>query len=370
MKKPPTDNVKDTSAIGASPFDAPALHFPPVHFLVQQGQQMWAEWTKHLAEFPQPDKIHCERELVYSQNKLQLYHYKPLRKKVNPVPLLISFALVNRPYILDLQPDRSLIHALLKAGVDVYLIDWGYPTLDDKDLRLEDYILNYLDNCVDYVANARGKTAINLLGICQGGTLSLCYSSLFPEKINKLITMISNVDFHTEDNTLTELAKNMDMEKITDYYGNMPGWLLNQVLFSLKPNASHWLKYKRALQEKDQEKTDNFLRMEHWIWDTPDQAGKAFVQYITQFYQQNLLIKGEIHLDNKRVDLKNITMPVLNVYALKDDIVPASAASSLRNYIHKGKYSECTFDGGHIGIYVSRKAQEDIPPKIAKWLLE
>lgn len=365
-----TDNSNIFAKMGAS-FDASHLSCLPLQNMPQLWQQMWAQWTKQLAQFPQPDFIHCEKEVVYTENKLQLYHYKPLKKKLNPVPLLVSFAMVNRPYILDLQPDRSLIRALLEAGVDVYLIDWGYPTLEDKDLRLEDYVLKYLNNCVDFVATASKKKAINLLGVCQGGTLSLCYSALFPKKINKLITMISNVDFHTPDNTLTELAKNMEMETITEFYGNMPGWLLNQVLFSLKPTASHWLKYKHAMQEtENQEKTANFLRMEHWIWDTPDQAGSAFVQYITQFYQQNLLIKDEIYLDGKQVRLTNITMPVLNIYALKDDIVPASAAKSLKNYIPAENYSEETFAGGHIGIYVSRKAQEEIPPKIAKWLMK
>ena len=272
------------------------------------------------------------------------------------------FALVNRPYILDLQPDRSLIRPLLEAGMDVYLIDWGYPTATDSHLILEDYIYNYLDSCVDFIRDATKQDAIDLLGVCQGGTLSLCYTALFPEKIHKLVTMVTAVDFHTKENTLTALVEHMDVESIIKQYQNMPGYLLNLIFFSLKPSATHWLKYQRMLKEDpDSDKMALFLRMEHWLFDTTDQAGAAFVQYITQLYQQNNLIKNQFYLNNRLVDLQQITHPVFNIFALADDIIPPSASECMPQYIRSKDYHQLTFDGGHIGIYSSQRAQQQIP---------
>ena len=147
--------------------------------------------------------------------------------------------------------------------------------------------------------------------------------------------MITAVDFHTKDNTLSELVQEIDMISAAKMYGNMPGWLLNLVFFSLKPASSHWLKYKRAFKEDPHsEKMENFLRMERWIFDTPDIAGAAFGQYITELYQNNALIKNKFYLDNQLVDLSRIRQPLLNIYALRDDIIPPSASSDMKKYVN------------------------------------
>ncbi|HLF66641.1 MAG TPA: class III poly(R)-hydroxyalkanoic acid synthase subunit PhaC, partial [Gammaproteobacteria bacterium] len=324
-----------------------------------------------LEKFPRAQILECAKEMVYAQDKIKLYRYVPMQAKRHAKPLLVMFALVNRPYIIDLQPDRSLIRPLLEAGFEVYLIDWGYPDASDAHLTLEDYILRYLDGCVDFIRQTTSQNTLDLLGICQGGTFGLCYSALFPEKINKLVTMITAVDFHTADNTLTELIERMDVEKIIAQYKNMPGWLLNLIFFSLKPAATHWLKYQRMLKEDPfSEKMALFLRMEHWLHDTTDQAGAAFMQYVTQLYQQNKLVRNQFYLNNRLVDLKQITHPVLNIYALHDDIIPPSATQCLGQYICSRDYQHFTFDGGHIGIYSSHKAQQCIPPAISKWLMQ
>jgi len=340
------------------------------HYMMPYQQQLM-ELSSLFEKFPRAEILECEKEVVYTQDKIKLYHYIPLNPKPQAKPLLIMFALVNRPYVIDIQPNRSLIRPLLEAGFEVYLIDWGYPDASDAHLRLEDYILDYLDHCVDFIRTQSGHDAIDLLGICQGGTFSLCYTALFPEKINKLVTMVTAVDFHTPGNTLYELVAPLDLENIIQHYQNMPGWILNLLFFSLKPSASHWLKYQRMLKEDPQsEKMALFLRMEHWLYDTTDQAGTAFVQYITDMYQHNKLVRNQFYLNDRLVDLKQITHPVLNIFALQDDIIPPSASQCLPQYICSKDYQQLTFDGGHIGIYTSQRAQQQIPPVISKWLMQ
>jgi polyhydroxyalkanoate synthase len=120
----------------------------------------------------------------------------------------------------------------------------------------------------------------------------------------------------------------------------------------------------------DPDKLKNFMRMEKWIFDSPDQAGEAFRQFVRLFYQQNRLVTGGLEIGGQPVSLKQVTCPVLNVYALYDHLVPPESSKALRQHVGTKDYSSIEFKGGHIGIYVSGRAQHDIPPAIAEWLQE
>lgn len=314
------------------------------------------------------------KTLVYSEGKLKLYRYNPppsaVKNKIK-IPLLITYALVNRPYILDLQPDKSLIQGLLEQGVDVFLIDWGYPDGSDRYLSLEDYILNYMDECVDVVCELTQQKTLNLLGVCQGGVFALCYSAIFPMRINSLITMVTPVDFSTKENLLAHLLKSIDVDLFVEAQGNVQGTLLNSTYLSLKPYELSSKKYVDMLEIiDDAAKAKNFMRMEKWIFDSPDQAGEAFCQFAKALFQENQLIQGKFTLGPYTVNLHQLTMPVFNIYALRDHLVPPSASVALKKYVGTKDYSELAFDSGHIGIYVSGRAQRTIPPAIAEWLRE
>lgn len=310
------------------------------------------------------------RDPVYQEDKLVLYRYQPRVAKPHAVPLLIVYALVNRPYMMDLQEDRSMIRGLLDAGIDVYLIDWGYPDAGDRTLTLGDYVHRYMGHCVDFLRERCQQERINLLGVCQGGALSLCFSTLYPEKIRNLVTMVTPVDFHTPDNVLTHLIRHVNIDLMVDTFGNLPGGLLNFAFLSLSPFRLAGQKYVDLVDILDDvSAVKNFLRMEKWIYDSPDQAGEAFRQFAKEFFQQNKLVRGEVVIGERRVDLRNITMPVLNVYATQDHLVPPASSKALSNLCGSQDYSEFTFKGGHIGIYVSGRAQREVPPTIAKWLI-
>ena len=291
------------------------------------------------------------------------------------IPILIVFALVNRPYIVDLQEGRSFVANLLKLGLDAYLIDWGYPSRADRWLTLDDYINGYINNCVDVVRNRHNLDRINLLGICQGGTFSLCYSSLYPEKVKNLITMVTPVDFHINSGLLNVWggcnlgAKAMDVDLMVDTLGNIPGDFMNLEFLMLKPFQLGIEKYIDLLEfVDDEDKLVNFLRMEKWIFDSPDQAGEAYRQFMKDFYQGNRLIKGAINIGEKRVDLGNIRIPILNIYAEQDHLVPPASSLALEKYIGSQDYTVRSFPVGHIGMYVSSKVQRNLPPTIVDWL--
>jgi len=317
------------------------------------------------------------KEEIWREDNVVLYRFTPMVEQPFRVPLLIVYALVNRPYMVDLQEDRSLVRNLLKLGIDVYLIDWGYPSRGDRWLTLDDYINGYINDCVDVVRRRHGLDQINLLGICQGGTFSLCYAALYPEKVKNLITMVAPVDFHVQDGLLNQWAGcssrtgNIDVDRLVDAFGNIPGEFMNFGFLMMKPFQLGIRKYVELIDILDNEqKLLNFLRMEQWIFDSPNQAGEAFRQFIKDFYQGNKLIKGQVQIGKKQVDLSKIRMPVLNVYAEEDHLVPPASSLALERYIGTKDYTLRSFPVGHIGMYVSGKVQQNLPPTIANWLKE
>jgi polyhydroxyalkanoate synthase len=298
-----------------------------------------------------------------------LWRYAPTAPDAGLPPLVICYALVNRPTMLDLQPDRSLIRGLLARGLDVWLVDWGYPDAGDSGLSLDDYVNRYLGACIDRARAERGVDAVNLLGVCQGGTLSICHAALHPERLRNLVTMVTPVDFHTPDNLLAKWARKLDVDGLVDALGNVPGELLNAAFVALMPLKLTARKYAGLADiAEDRAALENFLRMERWIQDSPDQAGRAFREFVSAFFRENRLVRGGLEIGGRAVDPRRITCPVLNVYALQDHLVPPSASKPLAGLTGSRDYAPFEFDGGHIGIYVGRSAQEILPRAVGEWL--
>ena len=134
------------------------------------------------------------KSLIFEEDKMKVYHYEQIAQKKSTVPTVLIYALVNREYLVDMEPDKSFVRNLLENGQDVYIIDWGYPTAQDKYITFDDYIDVYINDAVDAVRKESGVDKVNLLGICQGGLFSAIYSALYPEKVKNLVTMIAPID--------------------------------------------------------------------------------------------------------------------------------------------------------------------------------
>ena len=339
---------------------------------LQDFMQRLARGLSRLHEVGEVSIGSAAKDAVYSCDKLVLYRYRPLPEAQAArvrTPLLICYALVNRPYMMDLQPDRSLIRGLLQRGVDVYLIDWGYPDGADRYLGLEDYLLRYLPACMRFVSEHSGSARPNLLGVCQGGTMSLCYAALEPTKVRNLITMVTPVDFRTPENLLTKWAEQVDLDALVATTGNVPGDMLNALFLGLMPFRLTSQKYVDLLDNIDDARAlENFLRMEKWIFDSPDQPGEMFRQFMTWLVRENRLVQGTLTIGGRAVDLRQVRMPLLNIYATQDHLVPPSASTAVQALVGATDYSSYAFPGGHIGIYVSGAAQREVPERIAQWL--
>lgn len=332
-------------------------------------QQAVLNSLKVLAELESIEVGTTPFSVIYQEGTLSLNYYAP--ETISAPPVMIVYALVNRPYILDLQPDRSLIASLLSRGTPVYLLDWGTPSRADRYTDLEDYICYFLDKAVDAVISHSQQHKVNLLGVCQGGTFSLCYTALFPDKVQTLLPLVTPVDFHSADNCLAQLARCMNAKELTDTYGNLPGYILTHAFKTLMPmrlGLQKQLDLPKLLANR--EKALNFLRMERWINDSPDLCGQAFIEFMQWFFEENRLIEGGLQLGNRTVDLTAITQPVLNIYAQGDHLVPPASASALKDITSSLDYQEAPLPGGHIGVFVGRQAQQHLPDLIVDWLKE
>jgi polyhydroxyalkanoate synthase len=304
---------------------------------------------------------------VYEQGKLAVYRYDRTTPATVQTPLLIVYALVNRFEMMDLQPDRSLIRKLLDLGLDIYVIDWGYADRSDAALTMNDYVNGYILDSVRFVARQHGLKAINLLGVCQGGAFSLMFSALHPQRVRNLITMVTPVDFDVTDGLLNIWAKRLDFDRVTEAYGAVSGEFLNVGFLMLKP-FQKLDKYMNFLSLDSADKMTNFLRMEKWVFDSPNQAGECYRQYMKELYQQNRLVKGTLVLGGKPVLLGNIKAPLLTIYAAQDHIVPPSSTKPLNDLVGSTDKQLYEFPGGHIGVFTGSRSQKELAPTIYTWL--
>jgi polyhydroxyalkanoate synthase len=333
-------------------------------------QQRLLKGQANLLQIKDIDAGSTPRELVYKQDKVELYHYRPEGRDVVPTPLVVVYALVNRQYMMDIQQDRSLFRKMLERGIELYVVDWGYPSKADKYLSMEDYIQGYMNDVVDFVRDRAGVDKVNLLGVCQGGTFSLIYSALFPKKIRNLVLMVAPVDFDTRDGLLNVWAQVLDADLMVDVLGNIPGEFMNLGFLWLRPFQLILDKYVGLLDNIDDPAiVQNFLRMEKWIFDSPDQAGETIRKFIKDLYQGNKLVKGKLMLGDQRVNLKKVTMPLLNIYGEQDHLVPPHCSCCVDELVGSKDVTTRAFPLGHIGMYVSSRAQTDLAPTVADWLI-
>ncbi len=320
------------------------------------------------------------KDEIFAADMMRLYHYRPQAKKPLRIPVLIAYALVGRYQMIDLEPERSFVRRLLARGLDVYAIDWGLPKRAQRWLTIDDYVNAYLDDCVDVVARHSGVDKINLLGICQGGVFATCYAALHPGKIRTLVIVVTPLDFHGDAakpergsgymNLWSRAMTQEDIDLMIDTLGSIPGAMVGFSFLMMNP-VLNVTKYTTELVDilDDDAKLLNFLHMERWIADRPDHPGEFARQWFKDLYQGNKLIKNELMLGNRRVDLRNVAMPVLNVIADGDVVIPTSCSTGMAGKFGTKDYRELLVPGGHIGTFVGAKAQKILAPGIVEWLM-
>lgn len=307
---------------------------------------------------------------IVSETRLyRLLHYHSLVKRVSSTPILVVYALVNRSYVLDLQPNKSWIRHLLMQGFDVYLLDWKSPARIDKYVSFDDYVNSYIDDCVEIVQNNNSSDKITLHGYCMGSSMSAMYTSLHQEKIQNLVTIAPVIDTSKDTTVIANISKQMDIDKLVSYIGYLPPEKLYECYSILKPFKQGVNKYFNLIENIDNETfVQNFLRIEKWLYDTPPIAGETIKQWINDIYKNNLLVKNQFKLGTTIVDLKKINVPLLNIVAEEDHLVSPECSVPLNEVVSSEDKRLIRFHTGHVGLIASSYSQNNVLPKVGQWI--
>ena len=349
----------------------------------------WSRWTRQVvdettANMRRMARIpglwqHAQRvkkgatptEVAYEEDRLTLLRYCGETPPRHRTPLLFVFALVNRPYILDLKPGKSVIEHFVKAGFDTYLVDWGTPTDADRHLTMDSYINGYLLNVVNYLRESTGCERVNILGYCMGGTMSAMFTSLYQELVQNLILMAAGIDYSTRDGLLNlwNDPAYFDVDRFVDTYGNCPAEFLQNFFLMLKPVQNFIEKPLNFLERMDDDQfVDDYFAMETWLNDNIPVAGEVFREFVKYLYQQNRLVKGQMPVGRHTVSLRDITCPILNLMATKDDLVPCNQSLPFNDLVGSTDRKAIQFPAGHIGLAVGSRAQKELWPQAVDWL--
>jgi polyhydroxyalkanoate synthase len=312
-------------------------------------------------------------DVVLEKGPFKLIRYRREAPAAYAEPVLFCYALINRPYILDLLPGRSVVGQYLQRGFDVYMIDWGIPSDADRGLTLEDYVCGFLADAVAFILRQHERKDLHLLGYCMGGTISALLTAVDGDPIKSLTLLAAPIAFGQSDSLLqvwTE-AKNFDVDAFINTHGNCPAWFLQTCFLWMKPIQS-FVEKTTALYEQmdDMEMVAHYFAMERWINDNIPIAGETFRTFVKNLFQRNELVRGELHLGHRRVDLGRITCPLLLLTAQKDHLVAPASTEGIRQHVSSRDIRSMTIEAGHVGLVVGGKAQRTVWPEATRWLAD
>jgi polyhydroxyalkanoate synthase len=305
--------------------------------------------------------------VVYQENKLTVWKLDTPETS-DKVPLLLIPALINRNYILDLSETNSVAKALAEKGYAVYLVDWGTATEEDRWMTLPELFHGPVRRIIRKVTRHAGRKPA-LFGYCLGGIISNIYTSMYPDDVAGLISMVAPVDF-SKAGIMAQwtAAKHLDSHQVVDALGNVPPEMVQNGFTVLKP-AAFYRKWISAFEKQDDEAfLDNFLNLETWVNDNIPFPGGIWQEYIAWLYQDNRLFKDELWMGPRKASLSNITCPTLAILASNDHIVPPDAAQPLVDMVGSDDASAITLKGGHVGIIASNKLFPQLINSITEWL--
>ena len=312
------------------------------------------------------------KDVLATRGTMTLYHYRPLADEIYRVPILIVMATTNYGYILDMVPGQSFIEFLLKRGYDVYMLDWKAPKPEEKNLRMEDYVLDFIPDCVQRVQKDSGEADVSIVGYCFGGVLSVMYASIFTDgPMKNLVCFTTPVDFRE-----MKLFQNFsdrryfDVDRLVDSIGNVPPEMILSSFEMLRP-ASRAI---GQVQLWDNIWNDDFVKsyrmFDRWATDTLPLAGEYFRQTTKDLMWDNKIYNGTMSVGGHAVDLSKIKVPVLHAVAEHDHIVPYDAAKPLIAKIGSADKQEVILKGGHVSLVAGPNAIKRLWPKLDSWLGE
>jgi polyhydroxyalkanoate synthase len=310
------------------------------------------------------------KDVVWTHRKTTLYRYRSDDRK-HPIPVLLVFALINRPDIFDLRPGNSFVEFLLEEGFDVFLIDWGYPEEEDADMGLDNYVCDELHWGIRETLRASGQADLTLLGWCIGGTLCLLYGGYYTDNpVRNMALLTTPVDTRGSLYASWVGRDSFDVDYVAEGYKAIPGPAIDWANKMMKPVTNYWTTYRRLWEDvlDGKSRRDSYQPMARWVADNPPFPAAAYREWITSMYKENRLVQGRMRLRDRLVDLGQVDQSLLVVTAGADHIAPPPGTKPLLELVGSDDVTCIDRPGGHIGLMAGSKARKEIWPDIAEWL--
>jgi polyhydroxyalkanoate synthase len=310
------------------------------------------------------------KDIIYRRGTLNLYHYRPLCNDVYRVPLLLVMATTNKAYVFDLAPGQSLIEFLLRRGYDVFVIDWDPPRPEERTLKLEDYVLDFIPNCIRRVQERSDTMDVTLIGYCMGGVLSAMYAALHPDG------PVKNLAFFTTPVNWSQMKlmrnwtdrRYFDVDRLVDTLGVIPSDVVAAGFDMQRPTQ----RIAGTIRLWDNMWNDEFVKsyrmFDRWGADQIPFPGECFRQTTKELMWENRLYKNELVLAGHRVDLRNITVPLIHVMAEHDHIAPYAATKDLIELVGSTDKQNLVLKGGHVSLVAGLNAVRRMWPALDTWL--
>lgn len=325
-------------------------------------QNLMSLWSR-----PRPRVGQTPAATVHTENKWRLLRYES-RKRWLQKPVLLVPSLINRHYVLDLMPGKSFVEYLLGRGHDVFMIDWGTPSDEDRYLTFDEICDRYLGRAIRVATRTSESESVHLLGYCLGGTLTAIHTAAHPERVASLTALAAPIAFH-DDGILSKWTrtKTFDVNALVGGFGNVPWQLMQSAFHMLRPTMNLSKAVHVLDRAWDDEFLDGFLAIETWGNDNVSFPGECYRRYITELYRDDALLRGEFRLGGHDVHLERITCPTLVVTFEHDHIVPWQSAAILLDRVGAQDKDRIHLGGGHVGAVVSKKAASALWPKLSEF---
>lgn len=321
---------------------------------------------------PAPELGVTPKQLIHNRGTLNLWHYHPLADEIYRVPVLLVMATTNKGYIFDLAPGQSFVEFLLKQGFDVYQLDWNAPRPEEKHLRLDDYVLDFIPDCMDRVLKDSGEKEASIIGYCMGGVLSVIYAAAHPRgPLKNLVCLTTPVDW----SQMGQFSKwsdrrYFDIDRLVNTLGNVPSEMIFTSFEMLKPATRTAGQIQLWENIWNDEFVKSYRMFDKWATDTLPLAGEYFRQITKELMWDNRLHKGELVVGGRPAKLANITVPILHAVAEHDHIVPYACARPLIEQAGSRDKVEVMLKGGHVSVVAGGNAIKRLWPKLDGWLGE
>ena len=258
------------------------------------------------------------KDVVWTHRTTTLYRYRSSTRTYG-VPVLLVFALINRPDIFDLRPGNSFVEFLLDEG------------------------------------------------------LSLLHCALEPATtVRNLVLLTTPIDTTGSLYSTWVARDSFDVDRVADVYGAVPGRTVDWANKLMKPVTNYWTTYRRLWEQvlAGEARRDAYQAMAKWVADNPPFPGRAYREWITWMYKENRLVRGRMRLRERRASMSTVEQNLLVVTAGADHIAPREGTLPVLDQVASADVTHLDRPGGHIGLMAGSKARKDVWPHIAEWLGE